>query len=157
MKKTLIYLISFFVFLLPAAMSAKAVKPRPPVELSLQKTQIEKEKIRLLFSARANIQTKKLSLSMALPLGLSLLEGEPKWEGPLDRGESHRMSIFVQGTGGISDEVRGMAIIQLPKGGSFTQKIRLSLSPLKAEEIKPPPPILLQSGGEPVLEFRGRR
>jgi len=156
-KPSFLIAAGLFAALLCQSGFVEARKLRPPLHLSLEKTALEASQIRLSFRVRANLQTTRLSLSVELPLGLKLLEGEPKWEGPMGRGESHLMTLLIQGRGGLSDEVLGRAVIALAKGGTFTQKISLSLNPLEEESLHPSPPILLEGGGESVLEFRGRR
>lgn len=156
MTKGIVITLSLFSLIFGIPRYVGAIKPRPPVELTLLSAALSEEETKITLTARANIKTSKISMIIDLPLGLTLVEGEPHWEGPLKRGETQQMTIIIQGAGGIADEILGSATIHLPNKGTFVQKTRLVLNALNEKPPLPLPPIRQKGGTGSVLEFRGK-
>ena len=91
MKRTLSLWISLALFSLLAASPAWAVKPRPPLGLSLQQAEGGDGERKITVTATANTEIIRVELSTELSPGLSLVKGEPNWEGPLKKGETQKI------------------------------------------------------------------
>ena len=154
MTKSTITTLSLLFLLFGIPYAAEAMKPRPPVELTFLSARLSEEETKITLTARANIKTSNISMTIDLPLGLTLIEGKPHWEGPLKRGETQELTIMIQGMGGIADEILGNATIHLPNSGTFVQKTKLVLKAFNRQPLKPLPRTRQKGGSGSVLEFR---
>lgn len=149
-----LFVLSLLVFILSP--KADAEKPLPPLQMSLFQIDLAEEKVEITLRARANIDSRKVSLSISLPLGLSLIDGDEKWEGLLKKGETKSVKLVIQNLRGFSQEITSVATVFLKSGETYVQRNRLILNPSPREVPIPPPPILGKEGGKPILQFKGK-
>ena len=147
-----LYLTLFCLFL--PAVSGWAIKPVPPLQLSLLQVDLSEDQRRLTLTATANIDSSEVALSFLLAPGLILVEGEEEWKGPLAKGETRKLEITVQTPDKGPREVIGKAVTRLKEGGVFTQQGKLILNEDKKES--PGPSSKRQEGDEKTLEFKGK-
>ncbi|MBI3805890.1 MAG: hypothetical protein HY282_19215 [Nitrospirae bacterium] len=157
--------VSIFIFLLVIALPAWAVKPRPPLQLSLQQSSVSERENRLTMVAKANVDIRDAVLSLELPSGLRLIQGaEDGWEGSLKKGEMQQLDWTVRSGDTLPRQVVGKAVIRLNTGEEFTERSVLTLHEEKKDEKKEEdkdertrsPSVKRKQGGENILEFKGK-
>lgn len=126
--RTYSILFSLLISFLIIASSAWAIKPRPPLQLSLHQADVSEEVSKVTLIATANLDIRRVELRVKLSSGLFLIKGEEKWEGPLKKGEAQKMELIIQRPGHAPREVTGEGIIHLDEGGVFIQKVTITLS-----------------------------
>ncbi len=151
--KTVLSLLLLSSFLLPHSTSAN--KPRPPLEIDLSSVNLSDSTTEITLKAKANTATEGVSLSIELPLGLLPIDGETTWDGPLERGASHRLVVIVEHDRTRELTIRAMAKVRLPNAGHFIQERPLILNPRENHLPSQAPPIPQGSSAGSVLEFRG--
>lgn len=149
-----LFILPFFLLIIPS--KGDAIKPLPPLQMSLLQVELAEEKVQITLTARANINSRKVSLAIRLPLGVPLIEGEEEWEGPLKKGETKRVKVVIQNLRGLSQEITSIATIFLEPGGTFVQRNKLTLNPSLIEAPPPTPPIRGKEGGNTILQFKGK-
>ncbi|MFQ5580155.1 MAG: hypothetical protein ACE5FZ_06040 [Nitrospiria bacterium] len=154
-RKILASLILPFMLAMLSASIAEA-KPRPPLRLSLRHQSLSGGEIQLRFEAKANVGSDQVTLSIDLPPGVFVLEGEADWEGSLEKGETRKIIVIISDPGEALQEIRGRADIQFSTGGSFSQESGLRLKNSKKEGFEFHKPFIRKEGGETTLEFRGK-
>jgi hypothetical protein len=155
MKRTLSLWISVALFSLLAAAPAWAVKPRPPLGLSLQQAEEAAGETRITVTATAYIDIARVELATELSPGLSILKGEPDWEGPLKKGETRKIELVIRNPGHTGSQVIEKATIRLDGGATFVERSTL---PLDGPQNKAPtraPSIKRKQGEENIREFKG--
>ncbi len=136
---------------------ALAIKPQPPLQLTLSHSSLQHGTIEVVFEAVANISVESVVLSFHLAESLALVEGEKEWTGSIPSGEKKTLKVFVQTVSSLPGKVIGEATVHLPEGGSFVQQSTIILNPEEKEGPPPrPPPIRWKRGNETILEFRGK-
>lgn len=153
-KIFVLFMSPFLLFILPSPVVT--AKPRPPLQLTLRHGSLSGEEVRLTLKARANVASDRVTLSIDLPHGISILEGEAAWEGPLKRGETRKIEVTIPNPGDPHQEITGRATIQFTGGGTFVQENRLRFNRSEQERPSPPDPITRKESGETILEFRGK-
>lgn len=144
-------------FILTAATTpAWAIKPRPPLQLSLQQTDLSGGQSRLTMIAVANVDVRHVALSLELPPGLSLVDGEEGWEGTLGKGQTQKMEWTIQNPNQIPQKVTGKAVVELNGGEKFVEQATLTLHEAKSDTPLRAPSIKHKEGGETILEFKGK-
>lgn len=154
LKHTIKLGLFLFVFF-PSPIPGNAVKPLPPLQLFLSSTQIQNGETKLTLTAKANTNAESVSLEIVLPLGLQLIEGEERWEGPIKRGEIQTVEAIVRIDSAFSYTIVGKARIQFPMQGHFTQERRLVLNDVNEAPRTQGPPIRQEGSRDTILEFRG--
>lgn len=154
-KRTLSLWISLALFSLLAASPAWAVKPRPPLGLSLQQAEGGDGERKIILTATANTEIVRVELSTELSPGLSLVKGEPNWEGPLKKGETRKIELVIQGQSRAASQVIAKAIVHLDGGGTFVERSTLPLDGPKNKAPARSPSIKRKQGGENIHEFKG--
>ncbi len=149
-------IIIFLIFSFSISSPAKAIKPRPPVQLSFSSSILSDEETRITLSAKAIVDSNKLSIEIKRPLGLQLIDGKETWEGPIKKGEVHKLEIIILNEGSTSYEISGEASLHFINGGTFKQKSQLILNPLTEERSIRLPPIRQKGNRDTILEFRGK-
>jgi len=152
-NKVLLFLSVLFSIGLP--ITVQAMKPRPPLQLALSAVDLSEDKTQITLSATANTGNEGVELSLELPLGLLLLEGERTWAGPLNLGDTHTLVLIVQNDGTRTYTILAEAKVRLPNAGHFIQERPLVLNPSALDRSPLAPPIRQRSGGDSILEFRG--
>ncbi|VAX28180.1 hypothetical protein MNBD_NITROSPIRAE01-2343 [hydrothermal vent metagenome] len=148
-RRVFIVLLSYFLF--PTL--AQAVKPRPPVQLMFQDAVLSETEMEITLTARSNIETNSLVLSLTLPSDLSLLEGELEWEGSLSAGAEQMIRVIILKPVQAS-VIEGKAVIRLPNDAIFEQENRLILKESGAKSSKPGTPMKQERNHGSILEFR---
>jgi len=154
MKTFALLLLSFLLFTLSSPIVE--AKPRPPLRLTFRHQDLSGGEIQLTLKAKANTGSEQVTLSIDLPPGVFVLEGEAVWEGSLERGETRAIEVTIADPGDALQEIRGKASIQFATGGSFSQESRLRLKGPEKKGPKLREPIVRKEGGEIILEFRGK-
>lgn len=133
-----------------------AIKPRPPLQLSLLQSDLSGDQSRLTLTATTNIDSSEVALSLNLPPGISLIQGSGEWKGSLQKGETKKIEVIVQDSDHAPRKVIGKATIHLAEGETFTQQSALTLNESKSGPPLPAPSIKRKEDGEKILEFKGR-
>lgn len=131
-----------------------AIKPRPPLQLSLHQESIASGRSRVTLRAVANIDIVRAELSFSILPPMTLIQGPHEWKGPLAKGEATEIEIVLQHPPG--QKVTGKAMVHLSEGQTFTQQAELILGESKTEPLPSPPSARHKTGGEEILEFRGK-
>ncbi len=126
--KALLWIYSSLFFLLVIVSSAWAIKPTPPLTLSLHQTKVSEEGSRVTLIATAHDDLSRVELSVALSPGLLLVKGDEKWEGALKKGEKRRMEWMIQNPGNARRTVTGKGTAHLDDGLLFVQKATMTLN-----------------------------
>ncbi|MBI3805413.1 MAG: hypothetical protein HY282_16825 [Nitrospirae bacterium] len=156
MKRNVLFLILGTLLFLAVASPAGAVKPRPPLGLFLQQGEASEGGIPIALVATANVDVGRVELSIELPPGLSLTTEAPTWEGPLKKGETHRIEFVLQNPGGNTPrKVTGKAIVHLDPSGTFVERSTLILNGAQGQTPSPPPSVKRKQGKESILEYKG--
>lgn len=155
-NKIVLWTCAAFLLVIAVTSPAWAIKPRPPLQLSLQQTPLSGGQSRLMMIARANVDVGHVELSLELPPGLSLLEGEAAWEGGMKRGETKEIELIVQSPNEAPHQVTGRAVIELAAGETFLEKTTLTLNERKTEMPRRAPSVKREEGGETILQFKGK-
>lgn len=155
MKRNLSLWISLALFSLLAVSPAWAVKPRPPLGLSLQQAEEGAGERRITLTATANADLVRVELSTELSPGLSLVKGEPKWEGALKQGEAQKIELVIQGQSRAAAQVTAKAVVHLDGGGTFVERSTLPLDGPKNKAPARSPSVKRKQGGENIHEFKG--
>ncbi len=106
------FLLVALLFSPQAAHAHRRGKPQPPIDLTLTASDSGDRKV-LLLSARPNVEGKGLKLEIKLPPGVSLIQGEALWEGPV---QEKSLEILVEGERDRIGLIRGVATIDRPEG-----------------------------------------
>lgn len=130
------------------------MKPLPPLHLSLSSSDLPDGKTKLTLTAKANTNARSVSLEIALPLGLQLLDGDERWEGPIERGKTHSIEAIVWIDSAFSYTIVGKAKVQLQTQGHFMQERKLILNDTDKAPPKTGPPIKQKGNRGSILEFR---
>jgi len=144
------------VALLPGSgKQAFAIKPSPPLNLSLTHNDLPDGQTELTLQAFANVAVEKVEISIDLPASLVLIAGETKWDGPLALGEQKEIKATIRTLSNHPTKVVGNAFVYFSSGGSLTQRARLLLNAPKEKPLSPrKPPILRKQGRDTILEFK---
>ncbi len=155
-KKTVVWVwITFFLTTIVIT-PAWAIKPRPPLQLSLQQTPLSGGQSQLMMIARANVDISHVDLSLELPPGLSLIEGDMDWEGSMKKGEIKQIEWLIQRPNEALHRVSGKAVIELGAGEKFVEKTTLTLNEEKSDTPRRTPSVKRKEGGETILQFKGK-
>lgn len=146
----------FTLFLFSPPYFAEAGKPRPPIQIMLQQTDISEKEILITLTALAHIDTESASLLILLPPHVLVIKGDEKWEGPLEAGAKQTLAVTIQSSGPLTSGIEGKASIRLSNGTTFEQQIKLILEPSVRPRLAPRPPVKQKGSHEGVLEFRGK-
>jgi len=138
-------------FLFPAQI--QAIKPRPPVQLMFQDALLSETEMEITLTARSNIKTASLVLTLVLPSDLSLIEGELEWEGPLSSGAEQVIRVIILKPERASI-IEGKAVIRLSNNAIFEQQSRLILKESQGKSSQPRPPMKQKGNHGSILEFR---
>lgn len=153
-RARLLFLVQL-VYLLGIFSSAEAIKPLPPVQLSLLEARLSDKESRLILTATANVDSSQVQLSIDLPPDLVLTEGEESWEGPLKKGASQTIEMIVESRNHTPQKVIGKAIVHFDQGETFVQRNTLILnSPEGGPPL--PAPSIKRKDKESILEFKGK-
>lgn len=155
-NKVVLWIFAAFLSVMAITPPAWAIKPRPPLQLSLQQVPLSGGQSQLMMIARANVDISHVDLSIELPLGLSLVEGEEEWEGPLKKGETKQIEFIVQSPNKAPHQVTGKAVIELTAGEKFVEKATLTLNEVKSDSPRRAPFVKRKEGGETILQFKGK-
>lgn len=155
-NKFVLWIFTTFVLVMYITPPAWAIKPRPPLQLSLQQTSLSGGQSRLMMIAKANVDINHVDLSLELPPGLSLLEGEGEWEGTLKKGDIKQIEWLIQSPNEAPHKVTGKAVIELSAGEKFVEKTTVTLNEEKGDTPRRTPSIKRKEGGETILEFKGK-
>lgn len=155
-NKVVLWIFAAFLSVMAITPPAWAIKPRPPLQLSLQQVPLSGGQSQLMMIARANVDISHVDLSLELPLGLSLVEGEEEWEGPLKKGETKQIEFIVQSPNKAPHQVTGKAVIELTAGEKFVEKATLTLNEVKSDSPRRAPFVKRKEGGETILQFKGK-
>lgn len=155
-NKVVLWIFAAFLSVMAITPPAWAIKPRPPLQLSLQQVPLSGGQSQLMMIARANVDISHVDLSLELPLGLSLVEGEEAWEGPLKKGETKQIEFIVQSPNKAPHQVTGKAVIELTAGEKFVEKATLTLNEAKSDSPRRAPFVKRKEGGETILQFKGK-
>lgn len=155
-NKVVLWIFAAFLSVMAITPPASAIKPRPPLQLSLQQVPLSGGQSQLMMIARANVDISHVDLSLELPLGLSLVEGEEEWEGPLKKGETKQIEFIVQSPNKAPHQVTGKAVIELTAGEKFVEKATLTLNEVKSDSPRRAPFVKRKEGGETILQFKGK-
>jgi len=155
-NKFVLWICTTFLLVTAVTTPVWAVKPRPPLQLSLQQTPLSGGQSRLTMIAKANVDIGHVDLSLELPPGLSLLEGESEWEGALKKGDIKQIEWLVQSPNQAPHQITGKAVIELSAGEKFVEKTTLTLNEEKRETPRRAPSVKRKEGGETILEFKGK-
>lgn len=143
-----------FVFL-AAVSPAWAIKPRPPLQLSLQQAKASEGETMITLTAAANVDINRVTISVELSPGLSLAKGQPEWEGPLKKGEKQQLEFVVQNPNHTPEKVTGKAIVHLEAGGEFIQKSTLIVNRAQNKPPSHSPSVQRKQGDETIHEYKG--
>lgn len=155
MKRTLLFGICAALLTLVIAVPAGAAKPLPPLGLALQKGEgTSAGETRITLTATAHTDIPRVALSTELSPGLTLVKGEPNWEGPLKKGETQTIELVIQGQSDAASRVTAKATVHLDGGATFVERRTL---PLNGQKSKTPrsPSMKRKQGGENIHEFKG--
>lgn len=155
-NKIVLWIFAAFLFVMAITPPAWAIKPRPPLQLSLQQTPLSGGQSRLMMIAKANVDIGHVDLSLELPPGLSLLEGESEWEGALKKGDIKQIEWLVQSPNQAPHQITGKAVIELSAGEKFVEKTTLTLNEEESDTPRHTPSIKRKEGGETILQFKGK-
>ncbi|MFY9270637.1 MAG: hypothetical protein WAO55_12925 [Candidatus Manganitrophaceae bacterium] len=155
-NKRLLWLFLTLFFLTTALPSAWAVKPLPPVQLSIKQTGRTDHRHQVTMTATANIDLDKIELSLELPPGVSRIEGEETWKGAMKKGETKKVSWTLQSRDQTPQTIFGKAITHLNEGNAFLQKALLTLNETAADAPRAAPSVKRKEGTETILEFKGK-
>lgn len=155
LKSRFVFLIQV-VFLFGTFSAAEAVKPRPPLQLSLLQVNLSEKESQVTLIATANVDSDQVKLSIDLPIGLSLVEGVDQWEGALKKGETKKMEVIVENQNRNPQKITGKATLHLNEGETFVQQSTLILNDAKAKSSLPGPSVKRKQGEENILEFKGK-
>jgi hypothetical protein len=144
------------VFLLGLFSTAEAIKPRPPLQMSLLRVDLSEKKSQLTLTATANVDSNQVALSIDLPVGIFLVEGEDQWEGSLKKGETKKIEIIVENQRRNPQKIIGKATLHLMEGETFVQQSTLTLGDPKTKSPLPTPSVKRKQGEEKILEFKGQ-
>ncbi len=134
-----------------------AVKPQPPLTLTLSSSDLPDGTIEVQLEALANREVESVELTFYLPKSVSFKGGEEKWKGSIAVGEKKVLIVLIQRSSSSPAMVIGEAEVVLLQGGSFVQQSEIAIAPKETEENLPlSPPIKRKQGGETILEFKGR-
>ncbi|MEK7747830.1 MAG: hypothetical protein AAB300_01975 [Nitrospirota bacterium] len=151
-------LLVVFVFLcFGGGASAMAVKPAPPLSLSLTKVDLPNGKVELTFRATANDGGHNTALEIDLPSSVLLIDGEARWEGTLSAKEEKVMRAVIRPI--VTEPIRivGKATLYFPDGDSMVQRSVVLLNASREKpEIPSEPPVLKKQGDRTILEFKGK-
>lgn len=150
-----VWIIILFTLTTTAA-PAWAIKPRPPLQLSFQQTDLSGGESRLTMIAVANVDLNRVTLSIELPPGLSLVAGEEQWENAMKKGETKKMEWVVQSPNQAPRKVTGKAVIESSAGEKFVEQATLTLNEAEKETPLRTPSVKRKEGGETILEFKGK-
>lgn len=145
------------VLFLGTGVEAFAVKPSPPLTLSLSNRDLPDGQTELILQVLAHTTVEKVELSIELPASLALVSGDVKWDGPIAVGERREIKAFIRTLANNPAKVYGAADVYFEGGGSLSQRETLLLNAPKEKKLAPKePPRLRQQGRETILEFRGK-
>ncbi len=147
-------LVLSLLFLIFASEPSNAIKPRPPIELRFSYRHLSETETRIALIATANVAGVKVAISLERPLGLRLIEGEERWEGPMEKGEQKKLEVTVEQGASDSYKIIGKASIHPLTGGIFRQERRLTLEQSDKNTLGSRPPIKHKGPGGSILEFR---
>lgn len=150
-KYTVFVLLVLF-FLFPARI--QAVKLRPPIQLMFQEHALSETELEITLTARSNIETASVSLTLTLPFGVLLIEGEPEWEGPMSAGAEQVIRVVILNPERNGTVITGQAMIRLQSNVVFEQSNRLVLKKSREKPSKPVPPVKHKGNHGAILEFR---
>lgn len=153
-NKIVTWICATFISVTAITIPAWAIKPRPPLQLSLQQISLSGGQSRLTMIATANVDIGRVDLSLELPPGLSLIEGEEEWEGAMKRGETKQIEWIIQSPNEAPHKVTGKAVIELNAGEKFVEKATLTLNEGKSDTPRRTPSVKRKEGGETILEFK---
>jgi hypothetical protein len=155
-NKVVLWVCAVFLSVITITSPASAIKPRPPLQLSLQETPLSGGQSRLMMIAKANVDISRVDLSIELPPGLSLIEGDEDWEGSLKKGEIKQIEWLIQSPNEAPHKIIGKAVIELSAGEKFVEKATLTLNEAKSDTPRRAPSVKRKEGGETILEFKGK-
>ncbi len=151
-----VFTILIVLFLLSGS-EAFAIKPSPPLKLSLVNRDLTDGQIEITFHAQSFVAAEKVELAIDLPPSVSLVSGDIKWDGSIAVGEKKAVKAFIRTLSNIPAKVVGKGIAHFTHGGSVTQQEILLLNPPQEKASSPRDvPIKRKQGGETLLEFRGK-
>lgn len=125
-----------------------AVKPLPPLELTLERTPSAGQHTHLLLRAKANIDSDRVELTIALPPEIRVIQGDTTWKGQIQKGAVQALEITIQDFPNLPENIRGKAVLE-QGGQTYHQQAWLP-----AENKALEPNIQQKLSKEPLLEFK---
>jgi len=129
----------FIALILFMGTDAFAIKPSPPLILSLTNLDLPNGQIELTLEAEAKVAGVKAALAIVLPPSVSLISGEVKWNGQIAVGEKKEIKALIRTLSNNPEKVIGFAEVSLPQGGFMTQQETVLLN--TPQETRSPEPL----------------
>lgn len=134
---------------------AFAIKPSPPLNLSLSHSPKPDGQYELTLQAEANVAAEKVELAFDLPDSVDRVSGELKWSGTIPVGEKKTIKASIRILANILATVIGTATVYMSQGGILTQQETLLLNPPQTKSTPRTGPTKTQKPGhEKILEFK---
>lgn len=98
------------------------------------------------------ISSESATVSILLPDGLTLLDGETGWTGVLEKNQNHVLTIRVRPEQAASLEVKAIAALTMANGSQMSRHAVLTLD-LNPNKLKPQPRERPGPRGNSILEI----
>jgi len=136
---------------------AFAIKPKPPLDLTLNSASHLDGTIEVILTATAHIDIAAAELSLDVPASLSLIQGEKKWVGSILSGEKKTITLLLQKISTTPAEVIGVGTVYLQGVESFVQQSRIQIDQEPDRPLPPPlsPSIQQRRDQERMLGQKG--
>ena len=145
--------------LIPAAFTAASnggpvKKPQLPIALQFgtEGPAAVGSPLTVTLTVTPMISSESVTVSITLPDGLSLLDGDTDWTGLLEKDQSHVLTFHVRPEIAASLEVKARAVLTR-LGGSQISRLAVLMLDLDPDKQKPRPKKRSGRGGEEILEI----
>jgi len=129
-------------------------KPQVPVGLQFvtEGTIALGSAVEVTLTVTPMVSSESVTVSIKLPEGLNLLDGDTDWTGPIGKNQSHILTFHVRPEMAAPLEIKGLAVLTIPGGSKMTRHAVLLLD---LDPNRPKPRVREQHGphGESILEI----
>jgi uncharacterized protein (DUF58 family) len=129
-------------------------KPQVPIALQFgtEGTVAVGSEVTVTLTVTPLVSSESVTVSMTLPDGLRLVDGNTTWTGTLEKGQSHVLTIQVRPEQAASLEVKAKAALTMANGSQMSRHAILTLD-LNPNQLKSQPRERPGPRGNSILEI----
>lgn len=146
----------------PAYAGGTASKPQAPVKITIEAAQpgVAPDSVKpgdvvgLIVAAVSFVDTDAMNITVIIPDGAVLIEGDLSWSGPARKNEVKALPVTIRAPRKGKGLVKAKLSITLSGGPAFSTSSEYTLGHVEKPKPEPARPVRKDSKGRDVIEYR---